>query len=216
MTRQDVISQACSQCMKDLYKYAVPHISWKQFVKECEDYDVRYEEWKDKSKNEWKGKPIEECIGPKPFEFYYLPKEILHGICDSYISIYRLDQKQELLDTIEILKNYCKNPIVKSTNKYGYEKPSNLEEELTEIFNPIQDCDGIEMAVKAQNKFFEFLDMAGKFYKWTRDLDAFKQNVYLGASPSDNREDVIKNWKKYRNKTIHLPDDKKLYDKYFE
>lgn len=227
MTRHEVLQQACNQCMKELYEHVIPHTTWKQFKKECEEYSKRYKEWESKCNTEWKGKSITECIGPKPYEFYYLPKEILDDICNSYVYAYKLDAKQELLDTICILKNYCKEPIVdkyiegelredgtKWPGHRGYEHPNNLKEELTEMFNPIRDCDGIEMAVKAQDKFFEFLDMAGNFFSWNRELNSFNATVYLGPSPNSNRNTVIENWKKYRNKNIRIPSDKKLLDKY--
>lgn len=222
ITRDDVLTQACDQCMKELYEYAVPHVTWEQFKKECEEYTKKYREWEVKRKDEWKGKPIDECIGPRPFEFYYLPREIMKDVCDDYVHAYNIDNQQNLLDIISILKDYCKNPIIDKwiegengdPGHRGYEHPNNLEEELTEIFNPIRDCDGIEMAVKAQDKFFKFLDMAGSFYNWNRDLNSFNMTVYLGPSPNSNKEAVIKNWKKYRNQDIEI-DENKIKENYY-
>lgn len=48
--------------------------------------------------------------------------------------------------------------------------------------------------------------MAGEFYNWNRDLNAFNTTVYLGPSPNSNKQDVIENWKKYRNKDIIIDD----------
>lgn len=212
MTRHEVLEQACDQCMKELYEYAVPHVTWEQFKKECEEYSIRYKEWESKSNNEWKDKSITECIGPKPYEFYYLPKEILDNICNSYVYAYKLNAKQELLDTICVLKNYCKEPIV---DKYiegelredgtrwpghrGYDHPDNLAVQVNDILN--NKHPETELVI---NKFFEFLDMAGNFFNWNRELNSFNVTVYLGPSPNSNREAVIKNWKKYRNQDIEI------------
>ena len=247
MTRDEVLTTACDQCLKELYKYVYPRVSWKNFKKECEEYSKRYKQWeqythakhsKDKSweewqqiRPEWKDKTITECIGPRPYEFYYLPKEIMKDICKSYISAYRIDNQQELLDTILILKNYCKEPIVDKyiddwTDETGfhhpgyrsYDHPDNLEKELRKIIKsaeniPLDKKESYEKSYNkliedVYNKFFEFLDMAGNFYNWNRDLNSFNTTVYLGPSPNSNKKTVIENWKEYRGKDIKINDDK--------
>lgn len=240
MTRHEVIDQAITQCMKELYSYAIPHIEWEKFKKENEVYSNKYKVWKNyqnyfysKDKNpelwlqykssfpDWENKSVEECIGPKPYEFYYLPQEIMKGICDSYIYAYKLDEKQELLNTILILKDYCRHPVI---SKYiekdennpgyrGYENPDNLEKEITKILGPEAE-DNPYHVHKICNKFFEFLDMAGNFYNWNSELNTFSVNIYLGASPNSNKEAVIENWKKYRNKNIEI-DEEQIKRKYY-
>jgi len=222
VTRGSIVEHAIKDCMKELYSYAVPHIEWEDFIKENKEY-------KD---------------GPKPYEFYYLPKEIMKNICDSYIDAYRLDGQQELLNTIEILINYCKKPIIE---KYiegengdpgyrGYDHPDNLEKEIEDIlFKSIYEYDLADLiendpkykdnfeypenerkyvAEKLQNKFFEFLDMAGSFYKWNGELNIFSASVYLGASPCSNKNTVIENWKKYRNQDIEIDEEQIKKDYY--
>lgn len=240
MTRHEVIDQAITQCMKELYSYAIPHIEWEKFKKENEVYSNKYKVWKNyqnyfysKDKNpelwlqykssfpDWENKSVEECIGPKPYEFYYLPQEIMKGICDSYIYAYKLDEKQELLNTILILKDYCRHPVV---SKYiekdennpgyrGYENPDNLEKEITKILGPEAE-DNPYHVHKICNKFFEFLDMAGNFYNWNSELNTFSVNIYLGASPYSNKNTVIENWKKYRNKNIEI-DEEQIKKNYY-
>lgn len=240
MTRHEVIDQAIIQCMKELYSYAIPCIKWEEFEKENEVYSNKYKVWKNyqnyfysKDKNpelwlqykssfpDWENKSVEECIGPKPYEFYYLPQEIMKGICDSYIYAYKLDEKQELLNTILILKDYCRHPVVskyieKDGNNPGYrsyENPDNLEKEITKILGPEAE-DNPYHVHKICNKFFEFLDMAGNFYNWNSELNTFSVNIYLGASPNSNKEAVIENWKKYRNKNIEI-DEEQIKRKYY-
>ena len=216
-TRDEVLSQAAEDCLKDFYKYAVPKVSWEDFLKENQEYTKKYNEW-EKLENK---PPIKEFCGPRPYEFYYLPSDIIKDIALSYVHVYRMDQQQELLDTIEILKNYCKEPIV---DKYieregdqpgyrGYDHPNNLEKELIEICDQ-HSHEPVNMAKEIQNKFFEFLDMAGNFFNWNRDLNSFNMSVYLGASPNSNKEAVIENWKKYKNKDITV-DEEQIKKNYY-
>ena len=214
VTKSEILSEAVDKCMKELYSYAVPHIEWEDFIKENKEY-------KD---------------GPEPYEFYYLPEEIIKNICDSYIYAYRLDGQQELLNTIEILKNYCKKPIIERyiEGENGdpgyrvYDNSDNLEKEINTYLDlkfPLMDPERAEdaedfenklntAAKELQDKFFEFLDMAGKFYKWNGELNSFNASVYLGASPCSNKNTVIENWKKYRNKDIEI-DEEQIKKEYY-
>jgi hypothetical protein len=246
LTRDDVLSRAADDCMKELYSLAQPSIDWDEFIKENKIYTEKYkiweeynkskhrknenpDEWKSQQKKhpDWEEKSITECIGPRPYEFYYLPREIMKDICDDYVRVYRMDSQQELLDTIETLKNYCKEPIV---DKYiegengfpghrGYDYPDNLEKELTTLIKMY--CDDSEadfgyVAKEVQSKFFEFLDMAGNFYNWNRDLNTFNMTIYLGASPNSNKQAVIDNWKKYRKQDIEINEEQIKKDYYGE
>lgn len=242
MTRNEVIGQAVDQCLKELYSLVTPSISWNDFIEENKKYNEQSELWKhytdaftNKDKNpelwlqykstfpDWENKSRLECIGPKPFEFYYLPKEIMKDICDSYIYAYKLDEQQELLNIIKILKKYCQEPIIE---KYiegkngepgyrGYEHPDNLEKEIIKILTKYDDSMDSEQGEEIVNKFFEFLDMAEKFYNWTSELNAFNMSVYLGPSPNSNKKAVIENWKKYRNKDIEI-NEEQIKKKYYE
>lgn len=237
ITRKEVISRAIEECLQELYKYVQPHIEWNVFLSENKKYSSDYIMWKEYNKifNErekypekwktmkelfpnWENKSITECIGPRPYDFYYLPEEVMNDICNSYIYAYKLDNKQELLDTIEILKNYCKDPNIDKyidswTDENGYhpgyksyDHPDNLEKEIKKILGDLAE-DNEYYQHKLQDKFFGFLDMAGNFYDWNAELNAFKESIYLGPSPNTNKQTVIDNWKQYRNQTIEINDD---------
>lgn len=230
ITRNDIISRAIEECLQELYKYAQPHIEWNVFLSENKKYSSDHIMWKeynrifkDKEKYpekwktmkelfpNWENKSITECIGPCPYDFYYLPKEVMNDICNSYIHAYKLD-------TIEILKQYCNDPI---TDKYidswtdengyhpgykSYVRPDNLEKEITKILGPEAE-DNLYHVHKICNKFFEFLDMAGNFYDWNAELNTFNTSVHLGPSPNLDKQSVIDNWKQYRNQTIEINDN---------
>ena len=236
ITKSDVIGKAVNNCMKVLYSLAQPHIEWDEFVKENKIYSERYKAWEryyHLSKQEtlseeelkefstypaeWKDKSIEECIGPEPYKFHYLPRDVFKEVVDNFIYAYELDHHQQLLDTIHILKDYCNKPIV---DKYieregdqpgyrGYDHPDNLKREVTKLLDMYfhnSNCDLSAIAEDIEKVFFNFLDMAGKFFSWNGDLNTFNCNVYLGASPYSNKQGVIDNWKKYRNQTIKIDD----------
>ena len=234
MTKDNVISDAIEKCLKELYTLAVPSVTWEEFEKECIEYSEKYKKWESERK-ENENKSRKEYIGPAPYEFYYLPREIMKDICDSYVHAYKLDNQQELLDTIETLKNYCKKPIVDKyvndwTDETGfhhpgyrdYDHPDNLEKEIFSILkensnywkSAIGESNPSDLSKEIQSKFFEFLDMAGKFYNWNRDLNTFNCSVYLGPSPNSNKEGVIENWKEYRNKDIEIDEEQIKKDYY--
>ena len=240
ITRDKVLGQAVDQCMKELYSLATPKIDWDQFLEDNmtyvakektwsqyrdafhrkEENPEKWEEWNNRHP-EWLDKSITDCIGPKPYEFYFLPREIMKEVCDQYVYAYNIDSQQRLLDTIHILKEYCKEPIL---DKYiegengnpghrGYEHPDNLKQEIIKILGDIAvDNDYYQNTIC--DKFFEFLDMAGKFYNWNRDLNSFNMSVYLGASPNSNKEAVIENWKKYKGVDIEIDEEKMIKDYY--
>ena len=225
ISRDDVLSKAIDDCLKELYTLVVPKVTWEEFKEECKIYSEKYKKWESKRKinSELDKKSKTECIGPAPYEFYFLPREIMKDVCDSYVHAYKMDNQQELLDTIETLKNYCKKPIVDKyigdwTDETGfhhpgyrsYDHPDNLEKEIDKIITnykggKIPDQELLTNNIK--NKFFEFLDMAGKFFNWNRDLNSFNISVYLGPSPNSNKEEVINNWKKYRNQDIEINEE---------
>ena len=222
MTRREVLSNAVTECLKELYSWATPKIDWEEFLKENKIYTEKYTKWEVLENRP----PILEYCGPRPYEFYYLPSDIFNDIKESYVYAYKLDGQKELLDTIEILKNYCKEPIV---DKYiegkddepgyrGYDHPDNLEKE---IFKVIDDNIPLyqpprKLVSGLQDKFFEFLDMAGNFFNWNGDLNSFYMSVCLGASPNSNKQAVIDNWKKYRKQDIKINEEQIKKDYYGE
>lgn len=215
ITRRDVIADAADKCMKELYSLAQPKITWEEFIKENKEFIKREEEYYKLSKENRIS--YKEFMGPKPYEFYYLPKEVLKEIVDNYIYAYEIDEHQNLLDTIDLLKKYCDDPIEEfyhpgEGEKPGYRDyrhPDNLVTCLISELKEYANSDiSEEIVYKAKDLFFKFLDMAGKFYNSHWWLNSFSTTVYLGASPNSNKESVIENWKKYRNKDIEIDESK--------
>lgn len=215
ITRRDVIADAADKCMKELYSLAQPAITWEEFIKENKEFIKKEEEYyKLPKENKISYK---EFMGPKPYEFYYLPKEVLKEIVDNYIYAYEIDEHQNLLDTIDLLKKYCDAPIEEfyhpgegeNPGYRDYRHPDNLSTCLISELKEYANSDiSEEIIYKVKDLFFKFLDMAGKFYNSHWWLNSFNTTVYLGASPNSNKEAVIENWKKYRNKDIEIDESK--------
>lgn len=222
ITRRDVIADAADKCMKDLYSLAQPAITWEEFIKENKEFIKREEEYYKLPKENRIS--YKEFMGPKPYEFYYLPKEVLKEIVDNYIYAYEIDEHQNLLDTIDLLKKYCDDPIEEfyhpgegeNPGYRDYRHPDNL---TTCFINELKEYTSSniseEIVYKAKDLFFKFLDKAGKFYNSHWWLNSFNTTVYLGASPNSNKEAVIENWKKYRNKDIEI-DESKYNEEYYD
>lgn len=218
LSRRDILSIAANDCMKELYTLVQPAVEWDDFITQCNDYSSKYQEWEKNRDNypEWKDKSINECIGPRPYEFYYLPKEILKRVVDNYIYAYRITSQDDLLNTISILKGYFEEPIVDKyieghTDENGfhhpgyrdYDRPDNIITQISKECNLTKETS--EQCWDVVKKFF---DMAGNFYNWNSELNSFNMTVYLGASPNSNKEAVIENWKKYRNTDIEIDESK--------
>lgn len=215
MTRSKVLEMASLACLKELYSKVQPAVDWDDFLQQNKDYSEKYRQWEEKRR---KGEDvgIQEFCGPRPYEFYYLPHKVFKEIADSYVDAYCIDSQQNLLDIIDTLKNYCLSPIKDSyikesdgETRKGYIHPDNIKktvQSLLQAFYLDSDCDSSYVSDEIVKILFEFLDDAGKFYCWNRDLNAFNTTVYLGPSPCTNKETVINNWKNYRNKDITIDD----------
>ena len=225
MNRRELLQNAVNNCMRELYSYVYPKVSWKSFKLQCKKYNKKYKEWEKLDKET---KPsAEDYCGPKPYEFYFLPKEVMRDICDSYIYTYRIDQKEDFESDVKIFLNYCMNPI---RDKYieeivdehgnrhpgyrGYEYFTPITEILNEIITNCRGVDSKEIADEVWYKVLEYYEEAKNFYNWTSELNSFNTSVYLGASPCSNKETVIENWKKYRNVDIEI-DENEIKREYY-
>lgn len=180
-TRHDVLSEAVEEALKECYKLAQPKVTWEDFKKENKEYiDNKLDE---------KGIPA-------PYNFYYLPVSEFEYIKDYVADSYRL--YNPLVASLERLVGYFKNPRITVYDKqHGkhYEALDDLESVIGE---------------EAYEKVMDYIEKCSDFYKADSWYNSYCFNVCLGASPSSNKEEVIKNWKKYRNKDITIDDS--LYE----
>lgn len=180
-TRHNVLSEAVEEALKECYKLAQPKVTWKDFKKENKEYiDNKLDE---------KGIPA-------PYAFYYLPKEEFEAIKDAVAEAYGL--KNHLAYYTELLIEYLQAPIVTE-----YSKEDGKHYKHIKALKKIIGTDDYNRVMNYMEKFREF-------YRSDPYENSYNFNVCLGASPNSNKEAVIDNWKKYRNKDITIDDS--LYE----
>lgn len=183
ITRNDILCEAAEKCMKELYSLAQPHIDWEDFLKQNKEYRENGEK------------------GPKPYEFYYLPQKIFEEVVDNYVYAYNLKSRFE--DHLDIILEYFNRPIV---DKYIPGENGNPGHRGYDYLIPLSHIIGDENIEKVK----DYIEKARGFYRFDGELNSFKMTVCLGASPSSNKQAVIDNWKKYRNKDIVI--DESVYE----
>ena len=179
MNRNEVLGKAVEECLKEMYSFVQPPVEWEDFIQQNK-------EWKEGN--------------PKPYEFYYLPKEVFNEILESYIYSYNI--RSQFSDCLELLEDYFNNP---SKDKYDEKMGRTIEH-----FTPLIKIIGEEN----YKKVLDYIKEAKKFYKDNHELNSFNMSICLGASPSSNQEEVIKNWKKYYNKNITI--DNSYWDENYD
>ena len=72
INRDDVLSKAVEDCLKELYTLVVPKVTWEEFKKECKNYSEKYKKWESerKTNSELDKKSRIECIGPPKLYIY--------------------------------------------------------------------------------------------------------------------------------------------------
>ena len=219
LTRRDLLCKAVDDCMKEIYRHVQPSVEWDEFINQNQEYLKKEKEW-DGLDRDNRPKKKDYC-GPAPYEFYYIPNWVMKEITDSYVSAYKIDNHKELVDIIDILKNYFDTPTVDKyvddyTDEYGnhhpgyrsYDNPDNIMTEIRKILSQACTEESVDVISKQlYDKIFCFFDMAAKFFSWNAELNSFNCSVYLGCSPNSNKEAVIKNWKEYKGIDIDIDDE---------
>ena len=179
--RYDIVAEAVEECLKECYKLAQPKVTWEDFKKENKEY----------MDNNYKERDI-----PAPYSFYYLPKEEFTEIINAVASAYGLED--HIHNDAELLINYLKNPTIVVYNK-----------ELGRHYEHIEGLDSI-LDKESFDKVMDYIHKYMDYYKGDHYANSYNFNVCLGASPNTNKDAVIENWKKYRNKDITINDN--IYD----
>lgn len=183
ITRNDILCEAADRCMKELYSLAQPHIDWENFLKQNKEYIDNGEK------------------GPRPYEFYYLPQKVFEEVVDNYVYAYNIKSRFE--DHLDIIWGYFNHPIV---DKYIPGENGNPGYRSYEHLTPLDCIIGESNLLEVK----DYIEKARGFYRFDGELNSFKMTVYLGASPNSNKQAVIDNWKKYRNKDITI--DESVYE----
>ena len=120
---------------------------------------------------------IKENDDDKFFERYYLSIDNLKYIVKNYINAYHIGNDWE--DNIDLLLNY-----ITSKDSVTYISERREYELITPLQNITNDYE----------KVISLINTCRKFYNKDSELEKFNFRIFLGASPSSNKEKVKKYW----------------------
>ena len=120
---------------------------------------------------------IKENDNDKFFERYYLSLDNLKYIVKNYINAYHIGNDWE--DDIDLLLNYItsKDSVTYISERHEYE-----------LITPLQDI------TNDYEKVISLINTCRKFYNRDPELKKFNFRIFLGASPSSNKERVKEYW----------------------
>lgn len=185
MTRDNIISRAITECMREMYAKAQPSA----------DYDKLVEDMKT-------GK-----IGKDELVFnrHFLSHDEFNYILNKYIDMYRL--REEWTSNMDLLIDYVSNGGSKDkwipdhtkngmhyTGHRGYEKVDPLKKQFDVILNEYNIHDE-NMLNRLYDAAINTINDCKDFYKFDREQSSFSIAVALGASPTSNQETVKEYWK---------------------
>lgn len=186
LTRKDILKQAFHDCMKEMYAKSQP----------SGDYDQLIEDFKNGLINK------DEHI----YDRYYLSQEEFLYIRDKYMEAYGL--KEHWVPNIELLEEYLTKGGVKDkyieahTDKYGYhpgyrgyENIEPIQDQIQQIIKEEIGNECIECGNKIVDVVMNTIKNCKDFYRFDREASSFATSIALGASPTSNKDTVIKYWK---------------------
>ena len=180
-TREDILEQACIECLTEMYAKAQPSLDFKQYLE-----DVKM------------GKFTEE---DKVYERHYLSLDEVHYIVNKYINLYAIDN--QWTEHADLVFKYLKEGGVKITCKDNSKQYEN-QDPLNDIIKQVlinHDVLDTELLDDLVDSVFNSITNCKSFYKLDKELQTFKNTIYLGVSPCSNKEFVIQYWS---NKGVNL------------
>ena len=202
LTREDILTEAYERCMHELYEKAQPSINLDTYLKKIKSGEI--------TKEEQNNDPI--------YNRHYMSRDEMKYIINKYHEAYRLDN--EFKDSCDLLLSDMKKsvPVDKYIEEHddeyghhpgyrGYEdRPPMKERVLDKLHELGFVSDHLDEKAEALAKLFEdFIIERRDFYMFDRDSQKFDNSVYLGASPTSNKQIVIDYWKKH-GKDIEIID----------
>lgn len=201
LNRKEIFNQAIHDCYTELYAKAQP----------IADYDNLVTELKS-------GKIDEKTDGPI-YERHYISEEELDYIVNKYIDAYGM--REHWKSDVETIEDYLINGGSKNTyineftddnGKYypGYRSYEDVAPLKTQILDSMKEFDcsdtAAEVAENIYNKVMETIKSCKDFYKFDNEAESFRTAIYLGATPTQDKEIVKKWWKDNYNADIEIED----------
>lgn len=180
-TREDILEQACIECLAEMYSKAQPPLDFKQYYQDVKTGKI--------DKND------------KIHERHYLSSDETDYIVNKYINLYAIDN--QWVEHADLVFNYLKNGGVKilwkeDTKEYVNQDPLNDVIKQVLINHDVLDTELLEDLV---DSVFNIIVNCKSFYKLDKELQSFKYTIYLGIAPCSSKESVIQYWS---NKGINI------------
>lgn len=214
LEREDILLKALDDCYREMFARAQPMADWDNLVEEYKSGKIKKDE--------------------TVYNRHYLSPEEFQYIENKYMEAYRI--ASEWKDNVDYVKEYLEKGGYK--DKYfepytdengifhsgyrGVEKTAPLYDQIKEIlfdefgenWHEILD----KKAQKVTNKVMELINNCKNYYKFNADEMKWRNSLFLGASPTCNKETVKKWWKDNYNVDIEIEDRNPLlfyeYDYY--
>lgn len=197
--RREFLSEICEECMRELYRKAQPMADWDNLVEEYRTGKIGKDE--------------------RVYERHYISKEEYDYIINKYVEVYRLGN--EWRSNFEVLEEYLTKggfkdkyyPDRKDKNGFvhpgyrGCEKVKPVKSYIRQIMKKYDKSPEAEkVADEIYNKVMSTIKSCRDFYKFDREESLFGATIALGASPTCNKEGVIKWWKENYDVDIVIED----------
>lgn len=165
----DILAEAIERCLDEMYRYAQPSITFKEFEELCRK---EYEE------NNHTPQPV--------YLRYYLSPTEEKVIIEKYIKAYNLENP---------FKDHCDliiNDMMKGCSKDKY-IPADGDTPGHRSYEQVPSLDK-EIGEENLKKVIDFINMRRDFYHFDRKESTFRFNV-SNIAPNSNKEKVIEYWK---------------------
>lgn len=183
LDRRQVIQQAYTECMREMYAKAQPSADYDAIVVGIKDGTIQ-----DSDKD-----PV--------YARHYLSQDEFKYILDKYIKAYGMEQKWN--GYVGIIETYLKgggHREVYANNRKELICVPHIKkaftEEIYDNFGNIMGEDTEKLSEILSNKVLEYVQWCRDFYRVDREADSFSASVAFGASPTSNPDTVIEYWAK--------------------
>ncbi len=169
INRNEILTKAVEDCICEMFKWSQPSIDLKQLVEEG---------FKDDKEN-----PL--------FDMHYLSQENFNSIRDIYAEAYGIIDDWD--DTFKLIYKQLKEGGMEDDYKPATDKRPG--------YRGFKRVDPLEKHLKTPEDFdtvLKYIEKIQSFFKGhSRELNNFNMTLFIGCSPTSNKDKVEKYWKKH-------------------
>lgn len=174
-----ILDECVINCLHEMYKWAQPSLDFKDFYKKLQNHEV-----------------VDDKESPM-YEHHYLSSNNFLKIRDHYLKAYNL--RPYFKTYCDVIKDYLfkggyRDIFIKGKDGNPGYRSSEPTEPITSFLNK-EDSD----------KILSLLEGCSNFYRFDRTYNGIAAAIAFGASPTCNKETVIKYWKS-QGKDITIED----------